>query len=174
MGLRLDLPELSPSNRCPGKLAAPLQLASPAQRHRAYVRPQLVKNNLLTLHTSQDRTPCSRSCRSSSRSRADCSQLGKNRRDSRTADACAHAPRAREHQREHREARWQRRRRPSHWHSAVPANCDAAHDASLPPSARRTVPKACRAARPAAPDESAACLRLEFSSLLVAPGVGLC
>jgi transposase len=50
VGLRLDLPELSPSNRCPGKLAAPLQLASPAQRHRrhrAYVQTQLVKKQPL-------------------------------------------------------------------------------------------------------------------------------
>jgi transposase InsO family protein len=47
---RLDLPELGPSNRCPGKLAAPLQLASPAQRHRrhrAYVQTQLVKKQPL-------------------------------------------------------------------------------------------------------------------------------
>ncbi|SEK16849.1 Transposase [Variovorax sp. OK212] len=53
MGLRLDLPELSPTNRCPGKLAAPLQLAPPAQRywrHRTYVQNQLVKKQPLDVH----------------------------------------------------------------------------------------------------------------------------
>ena len=49
MGLWLDLPELSRANRGPGRLAASLQLASTAQRHRGHrthVQTQICKQPL--------------------------------------------------------------------------------------------------------------------------------